>query len=330
MSDKSREFAYGRPIPDDAPVQPLRKGDYDGDAAHFTRDIERDPSNHVAYQNRGVAHHLNDDYDKAIADFTRAIELDPNDSRSYELRSQTYQDCVGDTGDKDEKKKYLALAIGDWDQVICRNPADVAAHMCRGHARRDHGDYDGAIADYTAAIALSPAAGYYSARGDIHLSKGDHQAAIADFSEALRLDPHKASVFSPTAHAHLGRARAWMARGQFDPAIADYDAAVRFGITNSAAVYRDRALARKAKGDYAGAVSDLDQALALFRMGKQAVGVLVERGHCYVAMGRFKRAIADFTAALERDPEHPAARGLELARSQRRSRSWLSLFRRRG
>jgi len=331
MSDKPREFAYGRPIPDDTPVQPFRKGDYDGDVAYFTREVERDPSNHVAYQNRGYAHYLNDDFDKAIADFTRAIERDPSDPRNYELRVQAYEDCKSDAGDKDEKKKYLALIIADWDEVIRRKPEDVAALVCRGHARRDYGDHDGATADYTAAIALKPDPGYYSARGDIHLSKGDHEAAITDFSEALRLDPHKASVFSPTGHAHLARGKAWMAKGEFDRAIADFDAGLGFGTGRATgAVYRDRGLARKAKGDYAGALPDFDRALKLFRMGKQAVGVLVERGHCYVAMGKFKRAIGDFTEALELDLDHPAARGLELARSQRRNRSWLSLFRRRG
>src|SRR5436305_15243455 len=84
MSDKSRKDAYANssPLTGDTPLAPFKKGDYDRDVLHFTRDVDRDPNNAIAYENRGFAHYLNDDYDLASRDYNEAIKLASEHARA--------------------------------------------------------------------------------------------------------------------------------------------------------------------------------------------------------------------------------------------------------
>ena len=57
-------------------------------------------------------------------------------------------------------------------------------------------DYDGAIADYTAAIQLNPNfAEAYKRRGAVRNAKGEADTSIADYSEAIRLKPQDAEAY---------------------------------------------------------------------------------------------------------------------------------------
>ena len=49
----------------------------------FTKAIQLDPTNSVAYYNRGVAYDKKGDLDRAIADYDHAIRLNPNHAAAY-------------------------------------------------------------------------------------------------------------------------------------------------------------------------------------------------------------------------------------------------------
>ena len=62
-----------------------------------------------------------------------------------------------------------------------------------GVDRQARGDWDGAIADYTQAIALKPKfALAYDARGLARQAKGDWDSAIADYDQAIQFNPKDA------------------------------------------------------------------------------------------------------------------------------------------
>ena len=50
--------------------------------ADFTKVIELDPKNALAYYNRGAAKFALNKYSEAMADYTKAIELDPKDAKT--------------------------------------------------------------------------------------------------------------------------------------------------------------------------------------------------------------------------------------------------------
>jgi tetratricopeptide (TPR) repeat protein len=57
----------------------------------FNKAIELDPRLAMAYYNRGTVYDSKGDYDKAIADFTRVIELSPKFAEVYALRGLSYK-----------------------------------------------------------------------------------------------------------------------------------------------------------------------------------------------------------------------------------------------
>src|ERR1700677_4509809 len=65
-----------------------------------------------------------------------------------------------------------------------------------GNAKESSGDYDGAIAAYSRAIALEPQnSRAWNNRGIAKQDKGDLDGAIADYGQALLLNPGDASAW---------------------------------------------------------------------------------------------------------------------------------------
>ena len=68
------------------------------------------------------------------------------------------------------------------------DPNDAEAYYNRGCSYVKQGDYDKAIADFTAAIQINPKAGNaFYARGYSYSQKGDKANANADFAQAKKL-----------------------------------------------------------------------------------------------------------------------------------------------
>src|SRR6266508_1755275 len=95
-------------------------------------------------------------------------------------------------------------------------PAD--AYLARALDNYDQHDLNGAIADYTQALALQPnSADAYLGRGLAYYARGDMDGAIADFTQALALRPAAANIYN-------NRGLAYYDKGDREQAIADYTA----------------------------------------------------------------------------------------------------------
>lgn len=155
----------------------------------------------------------------AIADFTAALKLKTDDAALYVARAQVY---VLD-GQND-------AAIADFDAALKLDKTPLIL-LQRGASLLAKGDYDRAIADYTAAIAMPAkpaknakdagpdAAILYSERGKAQFIAARYAAAAADFDKALTLASAERSgdvLWIPyqMAWLHVARARA----GQNDAA----------------------------------------------------------------------------------------------------------------
>src|ERR1700693_5975196 len=64
--------------------------DYDTRIKSCSEIIRGNPSDAIAYHNRGTAHQLKGTLDRAIADFDKAIELQPNYASAYNSRGLVY------------------------------------------------------------------------------------------------------------------------------------------------------------------------------------------------------------------------------------------------
>ena len=104
--------------------------------------------------------------------------------------------------------------------VISAEPERVEAYRQRAKLRRRLKDYEGAIADYTQVLKLSPDAQTYLARALVWLSLDQVRGAIADSREAIALKPELAG-----GHRLLGKALGLLGDGA--GAIAAYKSAAR-------------------------------------------------------------------------------------------------------
>jgi tetratricopeptide (TPR) repeat protein len=176
-----------------------KRGDWTGALAAYDRLIALDPNKSGSYYVRATAKKQHGDFEAAMADFTRAAEL-RSDSGGFtnigNMRKE-HGDAAGASAEYDKaielcNRQIAGIAKSDPQSVLGSDP-----YLSRGYAKELKGDLDGALADYTQAIANSPAraamaydaraAMAYDARGNIRRARGDLSGAIADYQHKYQI-----------------------------------------------------------------------------------------------------------------------------------------------
>ena len=107
-----------------------------------------------------------------------------------------------------------------WSALIERLPEEAAVWSNRGNVRVRLNALEGAIADYTRAIALAPLAPEpYLNRGAVLEAMGEWEKAIADYNSVLQIDPDDPAAYNNRGNAEGGA-------GEWELAITDYQAAI--------------------------------------------------------------------------------------------------------
>ena len=271
----------------------------------------------AAFMFRGAlyARGENESEARAIRDFSEAIRLQsegedrPADSGLYKTRAGLY------AGVEDFDK-----AIEDYDEVIRRNPDDLAALIGRGRACKGKGYHDRAFSDYTEVLSQDPsnlvalflrgellfeiaaevekydqalddfnslaqlnpelAACEYS--GNCHWEKGDLDAAIADFTEAIDRGTEPRVGHNPLTGFFMMLPRSLEIEG------ADSRVRLYRGIC-----YRDN-------DDYARARKDLEEVLQSY---PEDTGCMALLGNVYCLMGEWDLVIDQGNELLSLAPE---------------------------
>ena len=161
--------------------------EYNRSVSSFTKVLELAPQgkdNHLVYFNRGMAYFKARQYDPSIYDYTKALEL--SRSTDKEFRFSTFE--------------------------------------ARANANHSAGNYDGAIKDIDAALAISPeherAKFLYNNRAWARVGKEDYDAAITDYDLALSMDPD-------FDLAYFGRATVWKIKKDYQRALIDIKEAAK-------------------------------------------------------------------------------------------------------
>lgn len=173
------------------------------------------------------------------------------------------------------------------------------AYGHRAIARKQLGDIDGAIADYTRAIKFSvnyPAYAeyYYHNRGIAFHIKQEYDRAIEDYTEALNLNPQFADACS-----RRGTSKA--AKGDLTGAIRDYTAAMGMAPLDEMPVV-NRGVAYAKLGDLHSAIKDYKFALSLNPSRWETHSNL---GEAHLRLSMFEEATLNFEASVSLDPEEP-------------------------
>src|SRR6266496_1060250 len=116
----------------------FRKGDPTNALALFSQAIAANPTNFVAYYNRGRLQQNEGHFLEAMADFNKLLELDPNHSGVRQLR-----------GALQLRLGHIDEAIADFDRYLLRVPKAEPHHWQRGIAYYFARRYDHACRQFT-------------------------------------------------------------------------------------------------------------------------------------------------------------------------------------
>jgi tetratricopeptide (TPR) repeat protein len=229
------------------------RGDFNDAANDYEEAIRLSPDRVAAYIGHAVVSIKLKNYKEAIADATTALQLHPGDIEALLVRSLAYSNSG-----------QLKEAVADCGTVLAAHPTHglAEAYANRAFAEFKSHELDQAIADYDAAIELSPHnCQFLLDRALCYKEQGHIDKAIADCNQAVYWSPRSVA-------AVLLRGRCLLADGQKNKAFDDFNRAVY--LSPDIASLRARGDAYLAEGAYKEAYSDFEDILNLKHDDKDA------------------------------------------------------------
>jgi len=160
-------------------LKAAEEGKYSDAINLFSKHLERNSKDELAYFNRGKVYGKLKNYKKEITDYTTALQLDPDFAEAYKFRGTAYRHI----------NKYTE-AIRDFSCAIQIQPDDAEALFNRGIVYYYSDQPELAVEDYTRVIELIPefSNAYYN-RGFAYKKMDKSVEAKSDFERAIELNP---------------------------------------------------------------------------------------------------------------------------------------------
>ncbi|WP_048920848.1 tetratricopeptide repeat protein [Rufibacter radiotolerans] len=172
-------------------IESFHDGDYKQAIQDYTKVLEVNPKDYLAYQLRGEAKSNLGEDKAAILDFDAALQLNPALASAYTLRGNSKAYIGNDKG-----------AIEDYDLALKYNPKDIILYFYRATSKFNLKDYKGTIEDYSAFLAYSDQWYSVSELSDALINRGlakeklsDQAGACDDWEKALVLGGYDALAF---------------------------------------------------------------------------------------------------------------------------------------
>ncbi|KDO29813.1 hypothetical protein SPRG_19699 [Saprolegnia parasitica CBS 223.65] len=161
---------------------------------------------------RGMKLVEKNDYKRALSEFTEAINVAPTKLKAYVQRAMCYM-----------KAQRYEPAIDDYSTLIAHTPGDSDMFSKRAFAYECHNKIPSAIEDYTKAIEISGVPAKIKdarlARGKAYAKLGHLTHALEDFGSVIEMDPR-------SDDGYRQRGLVYTRLCKFDLALADYDRVV--------------------------------------------------------------------------------------------------------
>ena len=165
--------------------------------------------------------------------------------------------------------------------------------------------YDNAIRHYTEALKLRPVFIMYVVRGNAYHEKGDFDAAIRDYNAAIALNSKDARVYNDRGNAYHEKGNETVSEtgdfdiAFFDAAIDDYSKAIELN-PKDAGAYKYRGITYFAKRGLDAAIEDFNTSIEL---DPEDASAYKYRGKWYRDCFDFDAAVENFNTSIELDPE---------------------------
>ena len=224
---------------------------FDAAIDEFSKAIKLDANFAQAFLARGFARIWGkDDRKGGLSDYAEAIKIDNKNAETYWWRGEAVRESSG------YGTELYKSAAQDFTRAIELQPDYVEAYRRRAWVKEGIKDLKGAIADQSQVIKLKPTeARAYIERAKVEEKAGDNNAALKDYGEVTKLGATDA------ANGFYERARLLVKMGNNKDAIGDFTKAIDLtksgeNANTALAAYEERARAREATGDNAGAKKD--------------------------------------------------------------------------
>ncbi len=162
-----------------------------------------------------------------------------------------------------EKRGDWAGALAAYDRLVALDPNKSGSYYVRATAKKQHGDFEAAMADFTRAAELRSDPAGFTSIGDMRKERGDLAGANAEYDKAIALcDRQIAGTAKSDPRSPLGsdpyfsRGYARELKGDLDGAVADYTQAIANNPARAAMAYGARGNIRRARGDLSAAIAD--------------------------------------------------------------------------
>jgi tetratricopeptide (TPR) repeat protein len=144
----------------------LKQKEYARAYDSFTRYLDLSPQSPSAYYNRALAAIGLSKYDEALDDLGETIRLSPGDLDArymrYKLRAERREALFEDTTvtsvtrplKQNLENALTVFMMDELNAILKMDAQDIWALNERGRMRHEQGEYDAALADYNAALAL--------------------------------------------------------------------------------------------------------------------------------------------------------------------------------
>lgn len=178
--------------------------------------------------------------DDAVRLYSQALaagDLSPADKvAAYIGRASefTAKSLIADAFERlDQARQARAGAIADFSAALKLKNDDASLYLSRAQAYALDGQNDAAIADFTAAFKLDNSAITLVQRGSSLLAKGDYDRAIADYNAAIALPAKPAKdgkeAGPDAADLHAERGKAQFIAAHYAEAAADFEKSILLG-----------------------------------------------------------------------------------------------------
>ena len=156
---------------------------YAATIAELTAHLTLDPSDWIAYSNRGLAYSEIGQGAEALRDFAQAIACRPDEPVPYLNRGDLYL--------RAKDGPLLPEAIADFTRAAALDPQNATIHRRRAYACVQANRLLDAIESFSAALRLEPDFRQtYLDRGKTYQALGQDEAARQDFDRASKLPPY--------------------------------------------------------------------------------------------------------------------------------------------
>ena len=267
---------------------------------------------------RGMAYQAGEDFEGALAAYNEAINLNPDIPGAYKARGETqFKLIMRNANGKRTQIDSLDFIthLMDWVKAYRLMSTNYFAPDLRFFRSQMLARLsliilrwlDNPKEVYARADAKMRSGESKVKHGDIAAARKDYHAAIADLTHLIEWEPKFDLAYNVRGWTKylLGqivteRKNSGEAEWYYQSAVADSDAAIELATTDkdSSAAYHTRGAARAALGNYDKAIADFDAAIR--RNPETAINYL-DRGLAKEALGEMDAAKADFEAASRKN-----------------------------